>query len=40
MEIMNVSEGLVAEKKYFDNHQVYGSRNLGDRLGQLVYQNF
>ena len=40
MEVMNVSDGLIAEKNFFDNHQVYGSRNLGDRVGTNCLSNF
>jgi GTP-binding protein EngB required for normal cell division len=40
MEVMNISEGLTAEKKFFDNHLVYGSRNLGDRLGTHCLSDF
>ena len=40
MEVMNISEGLSAEKRYFEHHPVYGSRNLNDRLGTTCLSEF
>ena len=40
MEVMSVADGIVAEKKFFESHDVYGSRHLGNRLGTECLSDF